>query len=728
MRKRIRLTRQLEVNDCGPACLHMIADYYGRECSLEEIKSSCEVTRLGISMRDIKHCASLVGLETFVVKVTIEELKRMPCPSILYLKRGHFVVLERIRDRKKNVEFTIVDPENGRVKLQEDGMKECFLGGAYGLAALFAPMSDYTGKHGLTIPPKKQGLLKQTIKDILLPRKWKYVIIAFLSLITISANWAMPLLLKTTIDEGIMNHDIGIVSLMLISQLLFFIGFTTANTLSVWISTKTGILISMELMSNYFKKIISLPISFFDSGLKTDLIRKLADLSRLQLFTSNTFMTIILTILNILVLSVILMMYDMRVFTLFLLFSVVAIAYNQYFVRKRKYLDYAGFSVNSERDNLIHEFVTGMNEIKLHNAQNARTSQWYKLEDKANKLKLKTLYIDNYMTNGGGLFSRLRDIVLTGLCAYMVINGEMTLGGMMMISFVLGQLAGPITQIIEFSKTFQDVKLSYTRLEKIYEEPLEKNFDKEEEIENSSISFIDMSFRYLGSYNPLVLDRVNISIPLGKVTAIVGATGSGKTTLLKLLLGFYYPTKGKIIIGKKEITEVNLDKWRDKWGVVMQDGRIFSGTVAENIAFADEMPDYEKLCYACKVACIYDRINTLPMRFDTRIGETGLDLSGGEKQRLLVARAVYRNPEYLLFDEATSSLDAATERQIMENLFEFYEGRTVVVIAHRLSTVKNADNIIFLKNGEVTEQGTHEELLARKGAYYTLVGNQLETD
>ena len=729
MGRKIKITRQLEANDCGPACLHMIARFYGRECSLDEIKRSCEMTRIGISMRDIRDCASLIGLETFTVKVNMEELSRMPCPAILYLRHGHFIVLEKIsKSRKKGTIFHIVDPENGRVKLLEEGMRESFIAGAYGMAALFAPVPDFDGENRLTKPEKKTGTLKKSIINIFLPRKLRFLLIALLSLATVAANWAMPLLLKTTIDEGIINRDIGIVGLMLLVQLIFFVGFMTANTVATLVATKTGMLVGMDFIADYFNKIISLPISFFDYGLRTDLIRKLGDLSRIQAFTSSETISIVLAVLNIFVFSAILLYYNPMIFSIFILFSILAFVYNAHFVKKRKYIDYAGFSVNSERENLVHELVTGMHEIKLNSAQKARMAQWSKLENKSNALRLKALYIDNYITNGGNLFSRLRDISLTGLCALMVIEGDMTMGIMMMVGFLLGQLAAPIAQIIEFSKSFQDVKLSYRRLERVYEHPEEPNSNDTAEVESGDIVFSRISFRYRGSSNPFVLKDVDFTVTEGRVTAVVGATGSGKTTLLKLILGFYPPTSGTIYVNGKELAHLNPDRWRRKWGVVMQDGRIFSGTVAENIALSDETPDFNRLAYACKVACIIDKIDSLPMKFNTRIGETGLELSGGEKQRILIARAVYKNPEYLLFDEATSSLDAATERKIMDNLFDFYKGRTVVVIAHRLSTVRNADNIVFMDNGIIAEQGSHDELIAMKGKYHELVGNQLEMD
>lgn len=728
MKRKLKLTRQLEAADCGPACLHMIANYYGRNCTIDEIKQSCEMTRLGISMLDIRRCASLIGLECFSVKVNAESLVRMPCPAILYFKRGHFVVLERIRDTSKGSEYVIADPENGRIKLHQEDMENGFFSDGYGIAAMFAPDPDYDGKDSLVKLREKSGLLRKTIIDIFIPRRKKLLIIALLSLITVAANWAMPLLLKTTIDEGILNRDMGVVCIMLIAQLAFFLGFLLSNTVSSIVAIKTGMQISIDFISNYFNKIISLPISFFDMGQRTDLIRKLGDLSRIQSFTSGEIVSFVLALLNIIVFSSLLLYYNPVIFLIFIGFSIVSFFYNSHFIKKRKLIDYASFSINSERDNLIHELVTGMHEIKLNNAQKARISHWRNLENKSNSVQLKALFNDNYLSSGGNIFSRLRDITITGLCAFMVIEGDLSMGIMMMISFLLGQLSGPISQTIGFIKSLQDVKLSYKRLENVYEQLEEENLDNTKNIENGDILFSGVSFKYKGAGNPNVLNNIDLTIPKGKITAIVGASGSGKSTLLKLILGFYPPSSGDIYVSSYKITDLNLNTWRGKWGVVLQDGRIFSGTVAENIAIADETPDPDKLRYACEIACIYDKIKSLPMQFNTRIGETGIELSGGEKQRILIARAVYKNPDYILLDEATSSLDASTEKKIMKNLYDFYKGRTVVIIAHRLSTVKNAHNIVFLDNGCIVEEGTHQELLAAKGRYHDLVGNQLEIE
>lgn len=432
--------------------------------------------------------------------------------------------------------------------------------------------------------------------------------------------------------------------------------------------------------------------------------------------------------LNVLVFSGLMLRYNYQVFIIFAVFSAINFAYNAYFIRQRKYLDYAGFSLNAERENMVHEMVMGMAEIKINHAQQARISLWRKMEDKVNRLHIKSLYIGYYMSNGTGTLGRLRDITLTGLCALLVIRDDMTMGTLMMISFLLGQLSAPIGELLAFTRQVQDARLSARRLDEVFNQPDESEQEcvsLTDRKVTQGLRFVNASFKYAGSYNSYILKNINLEISVGKVTAIVGASGSGKTTLLKLLLGFYYPIEGDLFIDGQSMNKINLDSWRDKCGVVMQDGRIFSGTVAENIAFADEKPDPVRLQEAARVAGIEERIKALPMGYHTRIGETGIDLSGGEKQRICIARAVYKQPDFVFFDEATSSLDANTEQDILRNLQTFYQGRTVVIIAHRLSTVKLADRLVLMDRGAIVEQGTHEELLQLKGRYYRLVENQL---
>lgn len=727
---RVPVYRQLEANDCGPACIQMIAAYYQKKYTLRTIKECCNMTRLGISLQDVVNCGKELGFETASVKINIEETRRMPLPAILYLRKGHYVVLERIKAKRGTHTYYLIDPDYGRIRMLEEHLIEKWMTANHGLAIVMAPGPDFgNAKPETPIEKEDHRKMQRDFRTIIRKHHKSFFWIAMLTLVVVVTNWAMPLLLKKTIDDGIMEKNIHIVWTMLFCQFLFFLGFMFAGNISNLLTSKTSFKINIEFISAYFDKIVRLPMKFFDTGLRSDLIQRLSDQRRISSFLTGNLISIVFAILNIVVFSTILLVYNYQIFLIFLAFTATSLCYNSFFLKKRKYLDYSSFSVESERNNTIYELVMGMPEIKINNAQKARISAWKKLEDKVNTLRIKMIYLDYYMSNGANLISRLRDIALTGFCALLVIQGDITMGTMMMISFLLGQLSSPINELIAFTKNVQDAKLSYNRLDEIYEKPDEINEDQTDlsgqEI-SKGIKFENVSFKYAGTFSPYVLKNICLEIPAGKTTAIVGASGSGKTTLLKLMLGFYYPEEGDIYIDHHRMNEINLDSWRDKCGVVMQDGRIFSAAIFENIALSAKKPDLEKLKYAAEVANIDSYIQKLPMGFNTRIGETGIDLSGGEKQRIFIARAVYKNPEVMFFDEATSSLDANNEREIMKNLAKFYKGRTVVIIAHRLSTVKHADNIVFMDNGEIIEQGTHEELLTLKGAYYRLIKNQLE--
>lgn len=726
---KLKLCWQMEGNDCGPACIQMITGYYGKMYSLKTIKTYCNMTRLGISLRDVVHCLTELGFYAVSVTVNQSEARRMPTPAILYLKRGHFVVLEKVVGKKGKYEYLIADPSYGKVKMTEEDLSEKWMTNGWGVAVVMEP----TGKFGDVESAKDDNevvnrFMKITAKDIYHNHKHSLLWVAFLSLLVVVTNWAMPFLLKATIDQGIMLKDIGIVWTMLLAQFLFFIGFMISGNISSYLSTNTSIKINMRFTERYFSKIINLPMQYFDVGLRSDLIQRLSDLGRIESFVTGNLLSIVLAMLNVVVFSAILLYYNKQIFFLFIVFSLLLFLYNRHFMKKRKYLDYASFTIGSERQNNIYEMIMGMTEIKINNAQKARISVWHKIQEKTNRLVIKGLYLGYYMSNGTGLIGRVRDITLTAFCAVLVIEDNMSMGTMMMISFLLGQLTGPMGQLINFSQNIQDARLSYGRINEIYQKPEERadtDIDITREPITQGITFKNVAFKYAGLSSPYVLEDISLDIPIGKTTAIVGASGSGKTTLLKLILGFYSPDQGSILVNGIDLADIDLSTWRDKCGVVMQDGKIYSGTVAENIALADEEADTAKLQFAAEVACIDDRINILPMRFDTRIGETGIDLSGGEKQRIFIARAVYRNPDFIFFDEATSSLDANTERRIMHNLHEFCKGKTAVIIAHRLSTVKQADNIVFMDKGRIMEQGSHEQLLQHKGMYYNLVKNQL---
>lgn len=725
---RIPIYRQLESSDCGPTCIRMISACYGKVYQIKTLKTLCQQTRIGISVNDVVTCLETIGFEAACVNVAWKEIHRMPLPAILYLKHGHFVILEKMNVRRAGGLYTLIDPAYGRVNLSKEKLAEKWLIGDKGVAVVLSPKSDFLNIYPERATEKQSGMIDVIMAMIRKYRK-NFFWIFLLTFVVLLTSWAMPLLLGKTIDDGIMQKDIHTVWIMLFSQFAFFIGYMISDNITDLITAKTSIRISVDLISRYLKKVIRLPMVFFDSTFRSDLIQKLRDQERLNSFITDNMIGMLFIVLNIMVFSVILMTLNMNIFLLFLLFSVISVIYNLFFLRKRKYLDYSLFTAESERRNVIYEIVMGMPEIKINNAQQARIAEWKRKESRINELQLESIYLNYYMTNGSNFVDRLKDIILTGLCAFYVIQDQITMGEMMMISYVLGHLSGPVKELIKFSQVVQNSSLSNKRLSDIYDRPDENNPQMiclEDCDFAKGIRFDNVSFRYGGSYNRYVLQQISFEIPLGKTTAIVGASGSGKTTLLKLMLGFYYPTEGSVYIDDKDISTVNLDSWRAQCGVVMQDGFIFSGSVSENIALSDENPVLERLKYSARIARITERIESLPMGYNTQLGETGIELSGGEKQRIHIARAVYRNPSFLFFDEATSSLDANNEREIIDKLEQFCQHKTVVIIAHRLSTVKKADHIIVLDNGKIVEQGTHEVLAAQRGYYYQLVRNQLE--
>lgn len=727
--KKIPLFKQKSPNECGPTCIQMLSAFYGKYYNIDTILEYCELTKAGVSIRDIMNAGHSIGFHTASFSVNPQEARRIPVPAIIYLKQGHFVILEAIKLKKGKYYYQLVDPDYGKVELSEDALIEKWMNHQRGFGVLLVPQENFLEINPEKNLHKKNKAIYKDIISVIKKNKRNFIWVTSLTALVLATNWAMPILLQKTIDDGIIKKDINFVWLMLLAQFIFFLGFMFSNTITNLISAKTSFKINIDFVQKYLNKLIKLPIKFFDTTFRSDLIQRLSDLNRINAFITDHIIDITFSVINMLVFSVILIIYNYKIFLLFFLFSLLSIIYTLLFLKKRRGLDYSFFSLDSERRNSIYELIMGMSEIKINNAYHSRINAWNNIENKLNKLQLKRIYLEQYISNGTGLIGRLRDIVLTGVSALYVIQDEMTIGVMMMISFVLGQLSGPISDLMSFAKISQDLKLSYERLFDIYKRNdencdndlyLSKQFQKEIRLRN-------VYFKYPGTSNPYILENINIEIPIGKTTAIVGPSGGGKTTILKLLLGFYQPSKGKILIDNHSLSTIHLDSWRDQCGVVMQNGYIFSASIAENIALHDEEPNIEKLIYATKLANLYDFINRLPMRFNTKIGDSGLDLSGGEKQRLYIARAIYRNPNMLLFDEATSSLDANNEKEIIKNLNDFYHNRTVVIIAHRLSTIKNADNIIFLNKGKVLEQGNHEKLLALKGAYYELVRNQLSS-
>ena len=728
---RFPFLHQLDSNDCGPTCIRMICKYYKNEYSAASIKSLCNLTRLGATLLDLELCLKRIGFETALIKITDEEAIRMPLPSILYWKQEHFVVLYKVSCKKGEYLFHIADPAFGKIKIPLHFFQKAFLdNNNKGVALAMDPTKAFYDKNdGKIRLREKLENMSDILQETAGKHKRGFLTVLLLSVLGMVFNWIFPLVFQQIIDKGINGKDFNRVLLLASCQFVLFFSYAISSSLSNILLSKIGFRIGISFLSNYLEKLIWLPICFFDVKATSDLIQLVDDQDNLKSFFTYEAINVLFVATNFIAFSTILVYYDYKVFLIFLFFTALCIGWFSFFAKKRKTIDYLKFAVSSEGKSSIYELMTGMREIKINSAQRSKIDKVKEAQEKINFYQLKDLYMNFYSTIGISSVNKAKDIVVVVFCSYFVIKEEMTIGVLMTITYLLGQLSDPVNRIMSISRSFLQAKYSLDRLSEIQKTPDENSEKKTDPPAISKgITLSNVSFKYPGTYNPYVLKELNLMIPKGKVSAVVGTSGSGKTTLLKLLLSFYYPQKGDLYLDDRKMDSIESDKWRKLCGVVMQDGYIFSGSIAENIAIADTLPDVEKLKIASKIACIDDFIETLPMKYNTKIGNRGIDLSGGQKQRLLIARAVYKNPEFIFFDEATSFLDTKNEYMIMHNLKDFYKEKTVVIVAHRLSTVKDADNILVLDKGRLVEQGTHKELSAQKGHYYKLIKNQLELD
>lgn len=727
-KKSIKHRHQLEGNDCGPACVQMICEYYGKKIKLKTIKNHLEISKLGVSIKDLRAFLEKVGFDSITAKMEIDDVYEIPLPAILYLNYGHFVVLEKITKTSTDTFFSIVDPNFGKLNLDIETFLSKWLTGNIGVGIAFEPNENFETQNVDENVTNFKNPIFNNILAVINKNKSKFLFTLLLTLLVLLSNWAMPYLLKDTIDKGIIEKDYGILLKLLSLQFIFAISYMFSQSISEILTTKISLDINIDLNKSYFNKILNLPISFHDKKFKSDLIEGLNDQARINSFISYNLIGLITTILNIVVFSLLLIAQSPKIFFVFVGFSVLSFIYTFIFFKKKKIIDYNLFSLESANRNNIYELIMGISEVKINSAEETRIENWINSENKLKKIKLKSLYLEFFMTDGNLFIAKIRDIILLGVSAYLVIEDKMTLGVMMMISYVLGQLSGPFDEMIKYSKNIQRVNLSYDRLSDIYlkEEEIDLNTEYDDLDIINHIRLQNVTFKYVKSSEDNILENINFSIPKNKMTAIVGESGSGKSTLLKLLLGFYYPTNGQLLIGNTDIKEVNIKDWRKKCGVIMQEGYIFSGSIIENVTLSTLRPDIEKFLISLKVAELYDKVQTLPMNYNTKIGEVGISLSGGEKQRLLIARAVYKDPEFIFFDEATSSLDTVNEKKIIDNLQSYLKNKTSIIIAHRLSTIKNVDQIVVLKKGKIVEIGNHLELLQNKKVYYNLIKNQLE--
>lgn len=720
--------KQPDFMDCGPTCLRIVARHYGKSYRLSYLKQISETTREGSSLHNISTAAEAIGFHTIGVKIDLYRLvEEAPLPCILHWRNNHFVVLYKVRRNK----FYISDPAQGLLTYNKVDFLRNWIGEnadehtIEGVTLLLEPTPVFYQSEIDEISDKRNFVfLFQYL------RKYKRFIwqLAFGLFAGSILQVIIPFLTQSIVDVGIQNQDINFIYLILIGQLFLFIGSVSISIIRGWILLHLSTRINISLVSDFFIKLMKLPISFFDVRMTGDILQRINDHSRVERLLTNDSLNTLFSLLNLIVLGTVLAIYNLQIFSVFAGGSLFYIIWVLFFLRRRKKLDYKRFAEVSQEQSKVIEMINGMQEIKLHNAERQKRWAWEFVQVRLFKVAMKSLSLEQTQSVGASFINQLKNLLITVLSATLVIQGEITLGMMVAIQYILGQLNNPITQLVGFVQSTQDAKISLERLNEIHqkenEEHIEDYLIKDIPL-NEDFQLTNMSFRYIGSPK-IVLDKINVTIPANKTTAIVGTSGSGKTTLMKLLLKFYDSVEGEIEIGCKNLKNISPSAWREHCGVVMQEGYIFNDTIANNIAIGETDVDKKKLAEAVHIANIRGFIEQLPLSYNTKIGNEGVGLSTGQKQRLLIARAVYKNPKFLFFDEATSALDANNEKVIMENLQHFFDNRTVVVIAHRLSTVKNADQILVLEDGKLIEQGNHHQLVYEEGAYYNLVKNQLE--
>lgn len=725
------LTLQHDSMQCGIACLQMICKYFGRDYTLSALSRYCFATTEGVSLLGISEAADTLGFHTLSAQATVDELAENPLPAILHWNQNHFVVLYKV---KKGRKFYISDPAKGRITYGYDEFiahwaSTLSYGRPAGIVMFFetTPAFFEFKMDGMTDASERRSFrfLFGYIK-----KYRKYFLQIVIGLILGSGmQLVLPFLTQAIVDEGIKGKDLNIIWLILLGQLMLTASRTAIDFYRRWILLRIGMNINISLLSDFFIKLLKLPMSFFDTKLMGDLMQRMSDHSRVNNFLTQNCLNVTFSMLTFVVFSVVLFMYSKLVFCIFLLGSLGYGCWLLSFLRRRKVIDYELFEQQSINNNRTYEFITSMQEIKLQDCERRKCKEWEMVQHNLFNVQQKSLKLQQTQEAGSIFINEIKNMVITVVAAASVIHGDITLGMMLAIQYIIGQLNSPVEQLMQFFYSLQDVKISLERINEIHlmkDENGKEGLKKQMEDASEGITLSHVDFKYDPHAMYKTLDDINIHIPHGKVTAIVGASGSGKTTLIRLMLGYYPVSGGKLTIGGTDVNTLNKKWWRRQCGVVMQEGAIFSESIARNIAVDDNDVNQEQLYQAADLACIKDDIFYLPLRFNTKIGRDGMGLSQGQKQRILIARAIYKNPDYLFLDEATNSLDASNEYDIVTNLETFYAGKTVVIVAHRLSTVRNADQIIVLKHGQVVEIGNHESLTAKRGTYYKLVRNQLE--
>ncbi|WP_158797732.1 peptidase domain-containing ABC transporter [Pedobacter sp. L105] len=720
--------RQPDLMDCGPTSLRMVAKYFGRNFKLQTLRQLCGINKEGVNLLGINDAAEKIGFDSSAVHINIQELKEVKLPCILHWRQNHFIVLYKI---KRN-NYYLADPGAGFIVLDQASFQKNWLGKdhpqqerAEGIALLLSPTPLFFEQKN----EKENDLMLSPVLRYLIIYRQLVIQLLFALGIGSLVQLVVPFLTQSIVDIGINTSNLNFVYIILIAQAMLIVGRVSIEFLRSWILLHMSTRINISILTDFLIKLMKLPISFFDTKMTGDIMQRMNDQQRIESFLTGSALSTLFSAFNLIIFSIVLAYYNTTILFVFIGSMVLYITWILAFLKRRRSLDYRNFDIASKNQSSMVQLINGMQEIKLNNSERQKRWEWEHLQANRFKLKVKDLALTQYQQGGSTFINESTNLIITFLSAKAVIEGQLTLGGMIAVQYIVGQLNNPIQQFLGFIQGFQNAKISLERLNEIHqleeEEPPEKEFSTELPA-NKSLSLNNLTFRYPGAGNEPVLDQINLFVPQGKITAIVGMSGSGKTTILKLLLRFYKQETGEINVGEKSLNSIGFKTWRSQCGVVMQDGFIFSDTIERNIAVGEDHVDLTKLKNAIHIANIQDLISKLPLGLNTKIGAEGIGISQGQRQRILIARAIYKDPEYLFFDEATNSLDANNEGVITTNLSHFFVGRTVIVVAHRLSTVSHADNIIMLDKGRIIEQGTHQELTDLKGNYYHLVKNQLE--